>query len=138
MLDYYFDSLDPERAAPVGVSSFGRRINAASLERIRGQLARSILKRAEATGATHLWVFEARPGKAATLATAFDGELELVGSRYVSRDELSRAIQLVADGHVRLIVDQVLPLAKANEAFELLEQGGLAGRVVLDVAGIAP
>ena len=66
------------------------------------------------------------------------GELELVGSRYVSRDELSRAIQLVADGHVRLIVDQVLPLAKANDAFELLEQGGLAGRVVLDVAGIAP
>ena len=65
------------------------------------------------------------------------GELELVGSRYVSRSELARAIQLVADGHVRLIIDQVLPLAEANRAFEVLEQGGLAGRVVLDVAGIA-
>jgi D-arabinose 1-dehydrogenase-like Zn-dependent alcohol dehydrogenase len=66
------------------------------------------------------------------------GELELLGSRYVSRDGLARAIQLVADGHVRLIVDQVLPLAEANRAFEVLERGGLAGRVVLDVAGIAP
>ena len=65
------------------------------------------------------------------------GELELMGSRYVSRDELARAIQLVADGHVKLIVDQVLPLSEVNKAYETLEKGGLAGRLVLDVAGIS-
>jgi D-arabinose 1-dehydrogenase-like Zn-dependent alcohol dehydrogenase len=65
------------------------------------------------------------------------GELELVGSRYVARDELARAIRMVVDGDVRVIVDRVRPLAEVNEAYEDLEQGRLTGRVVLDVAGIA-
>ncbi|MGI9556978.1 MAG: alcohol dehydrogenase catalytic domain-containing protein [Solirubrobacterales bacterium] len=66
------------------------------------------------------------------------GELELMGSRYVSRDALARAIHLVADGEVKLIVDRVFPLAEVNDAYETLENGGLAGRLVLDVAGIGP
>jgi D-arabinose 1-dehydrogenase-like Zn-dependent alcohol dehydrogenase len=61
-------------------------------------------------------------------------EVELVGSRYVSLDELERAIRLVADGRVRTVVDRVLPLEQANEAFEALEAHEVVGRVVLDVA----
>jgi alcohol dehydrogenase len=64
-------------------------------------------------------------------------EVELVGSRYVARDELRRAIELVADGRVRTVVDRVVPLEEANEAFEALESGEVVGRVVLDVAGVA-
>lgn len=64
------------------------------------------------------------------------GELEFVGSRYVARDELDRAIRLVADGHVRMIVDSVHPLAEVNEVFSRLEDGALVGRAVLDVAGV--
>jgi alcohol dehydrogenase len=64
-------------------------------------------------------------------------EIEVLGSRYVARDELHRAIQLVADGRVRTVVDRVVPLERANEAFEALEAGEVVGRVVLDVAGVA-
>jgi D-arabinose 1-dehydrogenase-like Zn-dependent alcohol dehydrogenase len=64
-------------------------------------------------------------------------EIELVGSRYVARDELRRAIELVADGRVRTVVDRVVALEEANAAFEALEAGEVVGRVVLDVAGVA-
>jgi alcohol dehydrogenase len=64
-------------------------------------------------------------------------EIEVVGSRYVARDELERAIRLVADGRVQTVVDRVLPLERANEAFAALEAGEVVGRVVLDVAGVA-
>jgi D-arabinose 1-dehydrogenase-like Zn-dependent alcohol dehydrogenase len=60
-------------------------------------------------------------------------EVELVGSRYVAMDELERAIRLVADGRVRTVVDRVLPLAEANEAFAALEAGEVVGRIVLDL-----
>lgn len=63
-------------------------------------------------------------------------ELELVGSRYVRMDELERAIRLVADGRVRMVIDAVEPLERANEAFGALEAGEVVGRVVLDVAGV--
>ena len=63
-------------------------------------------------------------------------EKELVGSRYVRMDELQRAIGLVADGRVRIVVDRVEPLEGANDALESLEAGEVVGRVVLDVAGV--
>jgi len=65
------------------------------------------------------------------------GELELVGSRYVARDELERAIRLVAQGHVEIVIDAVRPLAEVNDVFAQLEGGRLVGRAVLDVAGVA-
>lgn len=63
-------------------------------------------------------------------------EIELVGSRYVSLEELERAIRLVAAGEVVPVIDRILPLERANEAFEALEAGEVSGRVVLDVAGV--
>jgi D-arabinose 1-dehydrogenase-like Zn-dependent alcohol dehydrogenase len=53
----------------------------------------------------------------------------------VRLDELERAIRLVADGRVQTVVDRVLPLESANQAFEALEAREVVGRVVLDVAG---
>jgi D-arabinose 1-dehydrogenase-like Zn-dependent alcohol dehydrogenase len=64
-------------------------------------------------------------------------EVELVGSRYARLDELERAIRLVADGRVETVVDSVRPLERANEAIVALESGSVAGRAVLDVAGVA-
>jgi len=61
-------------------------------------------------------------------------EIEVVGSRYVARDELERAIRLVADGRVQTVVDRVLPLEQANDALAALEAGEVAGRIVLNVA----
>jgi D-arabinose 1-dehydrogenase-like Zn-dependent alcohol dehydrogenase len=63
-------------------------------------------------------------------------EIELVGSRYVSLEELDRVVRLVADGRLHPVIDRVLPLEGANEALEALEAGEVVGRVVLDVAGV--
>ncbi len=64
-------------------------------------------------------------------------EIQLLGSRYVRLDELERAIMLVADGRVEIVVDSVKPLEAANEAFDSLEAGDVVGRVVLDVRGMS-
>jgi D-arabinose 1-dehydrogenase-like Zn-dependent alcohol dehydrogenase len=64
-------------------------------------------------------------------------EIQLLGSRYVRLDELERAIMLVADGRVEIVVDSVKPLEAANEAFDSLEAGDVVGRVVLDVRGVS-
>ncbi|MGH2826849.1 MAG: alcohol dehydrogenase catalytic domain-containing protein [Actinomycetota bacterium] len=64
-------------------------------------------------------------------------EIELIGSRYVLMDELERAIRLVADGHVHMVVDEGRPLEDVNEAFVDLEAGRVVGRTVIDVAGVA-
>ena len=61
-------------------------------------------------------------------------EVEFVGSRYVQRHELERAIQMLASGEVQNVVDDVLPLQDVNEAFTRLEQGKVIGRTVLRVA----
>ncbi|MGH2734136.1 MAG: alcohol dehydrogenase catalytic domain-containing protein [Actinomycetota bacterium] len=63
-------------------------------------------------------------------------EVELVGSRYVLMDELQRAIRLVADGRVKMVVDWVKPLEEVNVVMEGLEGGKIVGRAVLDVAGV--
>jgi D-arabinose 1-dehydrogenase-like Zn-dependent alcohol dehydrogenase len=64
-------------------------------------------------------------------------EIQLLGSRYVRLDELERAIMLVADGHVEIVVDSVKSLEAANEAFDSLETGDVVGRVVLDLRGVS-
>jgi alcohol dehydrogenase len=61
------------------------------------------------------------------------GELEILGSRYVTRGELERAIRLAGSGAVTMIVDRVLCLEDANEAFAALRRGDVVGRVVLDL-----
>lgn len=63
-------------------------------------------------------------------------EVELVGSRYVLMDELQRAIRLVADGKVQMVIDKVHPLEDVNTVIEDLEAGIVVGRRVLDVAGV--
>jgi D-arabinose 1-dehydrogenase-like Zn-dependent alcohol dehydrogenase len=48
---------------------------------------------------------------------------------------MERAIALVAEGRVRMIVDRVLALSDADEAFAALEAGEVVGRLVLRVNG---
>jgi D-arabinose 1-dehydrogenase-like Zn-dependent alcohol dehydrogenase len=43
-------------------------------------------------------------------------------------------LQLFASGAVQAVVDDVLPLEAANEAFRRLEAGAVIGRTVLQVA----
>jgi 2-desacetyl-2-hydroxyethyl bacteriochlorophyllide A dehydrogenase len=62
------------------------------------------------------------------------GERDFLGSRYCTLAELQRALALVVAGQVQPIVDSVVPLDRANEAFERLERGEVIGRMVLRVA----
>jgi D-arabinose 1-dehydrogenase-like Zn-dependent alcohol dehydrogenase len=64
-------------------------------------------------------------------------EIEVVGSRYASRDEMARSVALVAAGLVRPVVRLIRPLEAVNEVLERLESGRVVGRAVLDVAGVA-
>ena len=64
-------------------------------------------------------------------------EVELVGSRYALPFEMERAVQLVASGAVRTVVDSVRPLDQANDALDDLEGGRVVGRTVLDVGGVS-
>jgi D-arabinose 1-dehydrogenase-like Zn-dependent alcohol dehydrogenase len=64
-------------------------------------------------------------------------EVELVGSRYMLMDELERAIRLVEQGRVRMVVDRVSPLESVNEVFDDVENGRIVGRSVLEVGGVS-
>jgi propanol-preferring alcohol dehydrogenase len=64
------------------------------------------------------------------------GEIEVVGSRYAHRDDLERAVSMVAAGIVHPIIGMVRPLEGVNEVFDALRAGEVVGRAVLDVAGI--
>jgi putative PIG3 family NAD(P)H quinone oxidoreductase len=43
------------------------------------------------------------------------------------------ALPRLADGRLRAVVDRVLPLERAAEAYSALESGGVAGKVVLEI-----
>lgn len=62
-------------------------------------------------------------------------EVSVIGSRYVTRAELARAIGLVARGVVRPVISDVLDLAQANEALDRVRADQAVGRIVLRVAG---
>ncbi|MFC5908430.1 zinc-dependent alcohol dehydrogenase [Streptacidiphilus monticola] len=60
-------------------------------------------------------------------------ELTLVGARLYDHDDFTRAVRLVADGTVPadLLISQVVPMAKAQAAFEALEAGGNVMKVLV-------
>jgi D-arabinose 1-dehydrogenase-like Zn-dependent alcohol dehydrogenase len=62
------------------------------------------------------------------------GEVSYIGSRYVKRDELARAVELVASGAVNPALDEIFELRDANSAMQRLTSGAACGRVVLHVS----
>jgi D-arabinose 1-dehydrogenase-like Zn-dependent alcohol dehydrogenase len=61
-------------------------------------------------------------------------ELSVIGSRYITRPELARAIDLVARGMVRPVVSEVLELSQVNEALHRVRRDQAVGRIVLQIA----
>ncbi len=60
-------------------------------------------------------------------------ELEIVGSRANTKQELSETMELVAQGRIKPIVDRVIPLGDVEEAFTALREGRPVGRNVLAI-----
>lgn len=61
-------------------------------------------------------------------------ELQVVGSRYVTRPELARALELVASGALRPVVSRMVELEQVNDALEDVRLDRVVGRVVVRVA----
>ena len=60
-------------------------------------------------------------------------ELEIVGSRANTKQELQETMDLVGRGRIKPIVDRVFPLAQVEEAFDALRAGTSLGRNVLAI-----
>jgi propanol-preferring alcohol dehydrogenase len=60
-------------------------------------------------------------------------ELEIVGSRANTKQELQETMDLVARGRIKPIVDRIFPLAEIEGAFDALREGRCLGRNVLAI-----
>jgi propanol-preferring alcohol dehydrogenase len=61
-------------------------------------------------------------------------ELELIGSRYATRQEVLDALELVARGDIRPLVTEIRPLEEAEQLHERIEQGLVTGRAALRIS----
>jgi zinc-binding alcohol dehydrogenase/oxidoreductase len=62
-------------------------------------------------------------------------QLTIYGSTMGTRDDFAGALELVASGRARPVIDEVFPLAEARAAHERLEAGVQFGKIVLQIPG---
>ena len=60
-------------------------------------------------------------------------ELELIGSRYATKQEVTEALELVARGDVWPLVSDIRPMNEAEELHESLEKGNIIGRAAIRI-----
>ena len=58
-------------------------------------------------------------------------ELQVLGSNGWMREDLHALIDMIRDGQLKPVIDKELPLEQVNEAFRLLEEREVFGKVVL-------
>ena len=61
-------------------------------------------------------------------------ELSILGTRYATRAEISRSLELVRDGKITPIIGASFPLDQAEHALEAIRQNQVFGRVLIDCA----
>lgn len=71
------------------------------------------------------------PNPPADLARVFYRQLRVIGSTMGTRRELEHLIRMLDATGVRPLIDDVLPLADAKDAFARMDQGDLFGKLVL-------
>lgn len=71
------------------------------------------------------------PRGSTEIRVVFWKQLAILGSTMGSPTEFREVMRLVFDGKLRPVIHQVLPLAEAARAHEMLEGGGVFGKVVL-------
>lgn len=71
------------------------------------------------------------PNPPADLNRVFFLQLSIVGSTMGSLEDLRELTQLLVGTGVRPVIDRVLPLADAREAFEAMNEGTVRGKLVL-------
>ncbi len=71
------------------------------------------------------------PNPPADLNRVFFRQLEVVGSTMGTREELARVLRMVDATGMRPLIDDVLPMVEARDAFERLASGDVFGKLVL-------
>ena len=59
-------------------------------------------------------------------------ELEVIGCRGMTRQDLAAVITWLEEGKIVSVVDGVLPLSEVNEAYERIRDGKVLGRLILE------
>ncbi len=60
-------------------------------------------------------------------------ELDLLGTRAATKDDIAECLSLVVAGKVEPVIGEVLKLEDLNEGLQLIKNGNLKGRLVLDI-----
>jgi alcohol dehydrogenase len=58
-------------------------------------------------------------------------ELDIVGSNGWTRADLTRLLEVVSEGRLKPVMDRVMPLSQAREAFGMLERREVFGKLLL-------
>jgi len=58
-------------------------------------------------------------------------ELQILGSNGWMREDLQLLLDMIRDGRLQPVADKTLPLTQVNEAFRLLEEREVFGKVIL-------
>lgn len=62
-------------------------------------------------------------------------ELEIIGSRNGSKQDIADSIEMLAEGIIEPPITRTFPLDEANEALEFMRSGGADARIVIDIKG---
>ena len=73
------------------------------------------------------------PNVAVDLRRLFWYQWDILGSTMGTADEYREIVRLLGQGHLRPVVDSVVPLAEARRALERLEAGEQFGKVVVEI-----
>lgn len=77
-----------------------------------------------------------RSDKSAVISAApmylVNKELSILGTRYATRAEIARSLELVRDGKVKPIIGASFPLEQTEAAFEAIRQNQVFGRILID------
>ena len=60
-------------------------------------------------------------------------EIDILSTRAATKDDIKKCLELVIQGKVRPVIDKVLEMDALNNGLELIRNGNLRGRLVVDV-----
>lgn len=58
-------------------------------------------------------------------------EINIMGSRNCAKPDIENSLKLISDGHVKPIIDKIVPFNEVNQIHEELHEGHIIGRAVL-------
>jgi NADPH:quinone reductase-like Zn-dependent oxidoreductase len=128
--DKVYDRLDPDFARAVWADT-GKRGADLVLDSVGAAMWAFNVKSLAVRGRLVTYGASGGPLAETDLRPVFWKELSIVGATMGTPAEFRTVVRLVAEGRVRPVIHEVLPLAEARRAHEELERGDVFGKLVL-------